>query len=224
MSSFELIKKNGHLIMVEGDNLWVLDTGSPASFGTIETINIDGQTYSISESYMGLACETLSENLGYTVSGLIGGDILSNYDTAWDCKSGKIIFSDEQLEPSGEEINIAFSVGIPTLTVLIEGSEQNWFFDTGANISYLVEQPTAWKNPIRTYEDFYPGFGKFSTEVYETEISLANFNLKVHCGILPQLLGLSLSIGGCTGIFGINEFLNSKFYYLPRAKRLYVDA
>jgi len=210
--------------MSESGNCWVLDTGSPASFGAIKKINIDGQSYSISESYMGLDPEILSKNLGYTVSGLIGGDILNNYDSAWDCKNGKIIFSNEQLEPSGTEVSIGFSVGIPTLRLVLEGSEQNWFFDTGANISYLVEQPTIWKNPIRSYEDFYPGFGKFSTEVYETEISLANFNLKVQCGILPQLLGLSLSIGGCTGIFGINELLNSKFYYLPRVKRLYLDA
>ena len=50
--------------MSESGNCWVLDTGSPASFGAIKKINIDGQSYSISESYMGLDPEILSKNLG----------------------------------------------------------------------------------------------------------------------------------------------------------------
>ena len=80
MSSYEIRKINDHLTLVHGPELWILDTGSPASFGAKSDLSIAGDLYPISRSYMGFGSEKLSEALGEEITGLIGGDILSHYD------------------------------------------------------------------------------------------------------------------------------------------------
>ncbi len=45
---------------------------------------------------MGLDNEKLSESLGENIEGLIGGDILKNYDSYWDLSLNRISFSTEK--------------------------------------------------------------------------------------------------------------------------------
>ena len=223
MQTFKVIKKEGHLLLSEMDRLWVLDTGAPNSFGDHDELSIEGLSHIIPNNYLGLDAEQLSQNLKFKITGLIGGDILNNYNTAWDCKECEITFMDEDNYPNGISIPIELFMGIPTLTVEVNNSKQKWFFDTGANICYVTEKPENWTTPVDTHDDFYPGFGNFQTEVHETQVQFHDTPKQVKCGVLPELLGLSLSLGGCTGILGINEFLDSSFYYSPRTGKIITD-
>ena len=86
-----------HLILDVDEGLWVLDTGAPASFGSVAKLEIHDQCYDITSNYMGFDNEKLSEALGKNVEGLIGGDILNNYDSYWDLSSNRISFSTENI-------------------------------------------------------------------------------------------------------------------------------
>lgn len=223
MQEFEMIKEGGHLLLSDMKNLWVLDTGSPNSFGELDAIKICGNIHSVSKSYMGLDAKKLSDSLQFEVAGLIGGDILSDYDTHWDCMGGIIRFSHEEIIPAGDYIDLDFFMGIPTVSVKLLNETQTWFFDTGANICYVTEQPDDWVDPVGEYEDFYPGYGKFQTEIFQAEICIKNFLRVVSCGVLPELLGLSLSLGGCNGILGMSELLETDLYYSPRNRKLLIN-
>ena len=104
MSSYEIRKINDHLTLVHGPELWILDTGSPASFGAKSEFSIAGDRYPIPPSYMGFGSEKLSEVLGEEVTGLIGGDILGNYDTEWNLVDGTLQVSKHEANASGIEI------------------------------------------------------------------------------------------------------------------------
>jgi hypothetical protein len=223
MQKFEMIIHGGHLLLSETNRLWVLDTGAPTSFGSHKHLEICGLVHPLEEKYMGLDASQLSRNLNLEVTGLIGGDILGQYDTHWDCRQEAISFTRDEIIPKGNLINLGFVMGIPTVSVKISDEVQTWFFDTGANICYVCDQPTSWDRPISQHEDFYPGYGSFQTEVFDAEICLQNFSKIVKCGILPEILGLSLSIGGCEGILGIGEMLDSDFYYSPRNRKLFLN-
>ena len=84
------------------------------------------------------------------------------------------------------------------------------------------------------YDDFYPGYGGFSTEVYEDEITLEAFGsesdseeahrVTTKFGVLPEMLGMSLAIGGCNGILGLKALNNQSFLYAPRRNKLILNA
>jgi hypothetical protein len=222
--SYKILDIKKHLVLDADQGLWVLDTGAPTSFGSPETLEINEKTYEIQSNYMGFDNTKLSEALGENVEGLIGGDILNEYDSYWDFSTNRISFSLENLESEGIPISLEFFMGIPTLKVVLRGVSYNWFFDTGAVVSYVTEQLDEWETPVDQYDDFYPGYGNFSTEIFEDEITLETLILKIKCGVLPSLLGMSLGVGGCAGILGLGAINKRSFLYAPRRKKLVLNA
>ena len=109
-------------------------------------------------------------------------------------------------------------MGIPTLKVNLRGRSYNWFFDTGAVISYVAEQIEEWEAPVDKHDDFYPGYGNFSTDVFEDEITLGALNMKIKCSVLHGLLGMSLAIVDRRGILGLSALSQQSFLYAPRRK------
>ena len=223
-----------HLILKLDQGMWLLDTGAPESFGSINKLEIDGQSYEVASDYMGFDIGNISEALDEDIVGLIGGDVLSNYDTYWDLSLNRISFSKESIEYGGNSIALDFFMGIPTLKVNLRGATYKWFFDTGAVISYVTEQLEEWESPVDQYDDFYPGYGDFSTEVYEDEITLEAsgsesdseeaHRVTTKFGVLPAMLGMSLAIGGCNGILGLKALNNQSFLYAPRRNKLILNA
>ena len=137
------------------------------------------------------------------------------------------------MEYRGNSIALDFFMGIPTLKVNLRGRTYNWFFDTGAVISYVAEQIDEWQSPIDKYDDFYPSYGDFSTEVFEDKITLEvlegeidskALQMKIKCGVLPSMLGMSLAIGDCSGILGLSALNNQSFLYAPRRNKLILNA
>ena len=222
--SYKIRHIKEHLILDVDEGLWVLDTGAPVSFGSVAKLEIHDQCYDITSNYMGFDNEKLSETLGENIEGLIGGDILNNYDSYWDLSLNRISFSTENMENRGNAISLGFFMGIPTLKVNLRGRSCNWFFDTGAVISYVAEQIEEWEAPVDKHDDFYPGYGNFSTEVFEDEITLGALSMKIKCGVLPGLLGMSLAIGDCRGILGLSALNQQSFLYAPRRKKLILNA
>ena len=222
--SYKIHNIKEHLVLDADQGLWILDTGAPTSFGSPDTLEINEKTYEIESNYMGFDNTKLSEALGESVEGLIGGDILNRYDSYWDLSTNRISFSFESMEGEGIPIPLEFFMGVPTLKVVLRGVSYNWFFDTGAVVSYVIEQLDEWDTPVGQYDDFYPGYGNFSTEIFEDEITLETLNLKVKCGVLPNLLGMSLGVGGCTGILSLGAINKRSFLYAPRRKKLVLNA
>ena len=162
----------------------MLDTGAPASFGSVAKLEIHDKCYDITSNYMGFDNEKLGEALGENIEGLIGGDILNNYDSYWNLSLNRISFSTENMQNRGNTISLDFFMGIPTLKVNLLGRSYHWFFDTGSVISYVAEQIEEWETSVDKYDDFYPGYGNFSTDVFEHEITLGALNMKIKCGVL----------------------------------------
>lgn len=231
--SYKICRIKEHLILEIDQGMWLLDTGAPESFGSIDKLEIDNQSYGIASDYMGFDNEKISEALGENIVGLIGGDILNNYDSYWDLSLNRISFSKESIEYEGNPIALDFFMGIPTLKVNLRGATYKWFFDTGAVISYVTEQIEEWESPVDQYDDFYPGYGDFSTEVFEDEITLdalegegdlKALRMKIKCGVLPSMLGMSLAIADCSGILGLSALNHQSFLYAPRRKKLILNA
>jgi len=202
MQNYSYQHVHGHIIvMVEGRPL-LLDTGVPFSLG-YEPIVIAGRSFSVHHSYLGVTPDYLSEHIGTPIEGLIGADILRCFTVS--------IYSAERLVQFGgasPEGNIAIPLqnfmGIPIITMEINGRVMRALFDTGAPMSYLLPEVLEGMKPEGRHEDFYPLLGHFLTDVHNLDVNIGGERRRLRFGELPEELHpLLTSIGGnVLGILG----------------------
>ena len=161
---------------------------------------------------MGLSVEKLSEMLGTKVTTLLGTDILANYKILFDYRNKSVIFSKEKCVFNGEEVKISSFMGIPIIELFVNNQKLKFFLDTGAKLSYLSNNFTANYHSIGREVDFYPGVGEFETECYEILTKLGDREFSVKYGNLPDLLEMTLMLGGTNGIIGFDLFNSFKVF------------
>ncbi len=198
-----------HLYVTLFGEDWLLDTGAPTSFGETDSIVINDQSFDLESDYLGLNAEQLSSLTKHKIFGLIGMDILSQFEMVMDVANEKIVLSKKEISMNGNVLEMHNFMGIPIVKASIDGADKNLFFDTGAQISYWHDQGLNGYQSIGVMEDFYPGFGEFKTNVYLVNMTLGNKKFSIRCGILPSMLQMSLSMGGTEGILG-NELLKDR--------------
>jgi hypothetical protein len=220
MYTYILIFENKHLFIEIEDKKWLLDTGAPTSFGNDKSFKFGGEEFSLTENYMGLSTEKLSEYLNIECHGLLGADILSNFDLVFGISKRTLSVSSEELPLEGQCLPLTDFMGIPIITVQIDGKQYQMFFDTGAQISYLQDPVITQFIQLDTLTDFYPGFGQFETKTYDVEMKLGDLVLNSQCGTLPELLGMTLAMGGTQGILGNQLLLDRLVGYFPRRNLL----
>ena len=219
MQDFKLILKEGHLFVNIDGYEWLLDTGAPTSFGTSQ-IAIERQDFSVPTNYMGLKAAQLSKFVNHHTVGIIGADVLNEFDILIDIKNERVSFSTEQIALDGEALKITDFMGIPIIQANISGADRRMFFDTGAQISYSQDESLDTFPSAGVVTDFYPGIGQFQTETYWVNATLGKMQYKLRCGSLPGLLGMTLMMAGTEGIIG-NEILQDRVAgYFPRRQEL----
>lgn len=220
MSMLPLQFRDGHLFVEVGGDLWLLDTGAPTSFGTSKSMVFADESFALESGYMSLTAASLSEFVGVRCAGLIGGDILGRFDHLFDIDRGELTVSKSELSHAGASVPTDEFMGIPIVTARIAGRDYRMFFDTGAQVSYWQDDSLGGFPPAGRVDDFYPGFGAFSSETYEVPISLGGLSFGLRCGTLPGLLGMTLIMGGTQGIVG-NAILRGRVVgYFPRRRLL----
>lgn len=221
MHEMPLLFQAGHLFCLDGDGRkWLLDTGSPQSFGNVKSFKIGRESFRIAASLGPVDANQVSALLGETVAGLIGVDVLNKFDLLIDVPAARLSFTKEEIDLAGEVVSMEASMGIPTVQVQVAGDSRRMFIDTGAQVSYLRQDLVDGFPAAGRITDFYPGIGRFDTETYRVAITLGTLPLTLRCGVLPDTLGLMLKQLGGEGVIG-NEFLQSpRTGYFPRRKRL----
>lgn len=220
MQTNSLILENGHPFITLPEGTFLLDTGAPTSFGRVSPILLDGQSFGLPPNYMGLTAQVLSTYVGRETVGILGADILNQFDVLIDLPNSRVCFSSVPLECDGEILQMDFCMGVPILESTVYGNPVKMFFDTGAQISYLQDDCLSSFPAEGSMTDFYPGIGQFSTDTFRAPIRLGRLDCQLRCGQLPPLLGMSLMLAGTRGIIG-NEILRDRCAgYFPRRRRL----
>lgn len=207
-TSFDLFLESGHLFAGIGGKTALVDTGGPTSFGDIGSIEVCEKTHSIESQFMGMSPQDLSQYLGAEIDMLLGADLLSSHLVTIDLASGFLQFElSGSREISGEVVAVQDIMGIPIIRIEVAQQERSVFFDTGASTSYLDSSITDGWERVGVVEDFYPGFGAFTTETYRLDYKLGQFQSEEKFGNLPDVLGLLVQMDReVVGILG-NAFI-----------------
>jgi hypothetical protein len=199
---------------------WLLDTGSPKSFGRQPRLSLNGIDFTLPDHYIDLTAEHLSEQIQTECAGLIGADILGQFDHLLDLPAGCLTISSAELSCAGEALPCRMFLGIPILMATVSGQACAMFFDTGSQLSYLQAPLLADVPQVDVREDFYPGLGTFSVSLHAVTLNIGKRLFELPCGQLPDLLDLVLQMAEATGIIG-NEILQiQQIGYFPRRQRL----
>ena len=214
---------DGHVFANINDREWLVDTGAPTSFGLSSSLKINGCEFELHNNYLGLSAKELSMHIGHVVYGLIGTDILNQFNIVMDYENEKIAFSNEEVAMGGTEVPMHKFMGIPIINAKIDGQNRKMFFDTGAQISYWHGNSINAYESIDTVKDFYPGFGEFETKVYSIDIELEGKPFNIRCGVLPNALEMALSMGGTEGIIGNEIMKNRVVGYFPKKDQIVIS-
>ena len=129
-ASFE----DGHVFVAMTEGTFLLDTGAPVSFGRVPLLTVEQMRFEVRAGYMGLTADRLSEFVGRDVDGLLGTDILNEFDLVIDIPQSRVRFSTATLDCQGDRVPLSFVMKVPTLTAIIDATPTMMFFDTGAQL------------------------------------------------------------------------------------------
>jgi len=222
MTTFPLMLKDGHLFTEINHQLWLVDTGSPISFGSENSIILNQKKFTMLSNYMGLSSAKLSQFVGVPCVGLLGADILGNFDQIMDCCNGTLTLSSDELPPTGQQLSVHHFMGIPIMTVQVGNQTQSMIFDTGAQLSYWQNNTLYQFQASGTVSDFFPGIGEFETETYLVPTQIGSVDFTLRYGMLPELLGMTVMMTGAEGIIGNEILLHKKISYFPRRNMLFI--
>ena len=204
---------SGHFILdVDGGKV-LLDTGAPRSIGPDLHWTFLGRRYPVTNAHSGLTTKGLSELVGTPIDVLLGADILGEFHFLVNGRQEAIVFHRERVPPPGVEVPIELVMGIPILTVTVGGQPIRMFLDTGARLSYLRSDVVRRFPRLGEDADFYPGFGRFRTEVFRVFIGVAGWTVPLACGVLPEPLEFALLGGTVSGIIGTELFDTLEVYF-----------
>ena len=205
----------GHLFIRLPEGRFLVDTGNPGSFGRVPSLTIQGRSFRIS----GRGPLEVESFVGAAMDGLIGTDILNQFDVLFDLSQGLAWFSTGELTCGGERLPIDFVMTIPRLGAAIRDTRIRVFFDTGAPLNYYQGD---WADFPREEpaEDFFPGYGTFQTDTARVPMLLGRRLYQLKAGRLPGILGMALATAGTTGIVGVELFQGRRVGYFPRRSSL----
>ncbi len=215
MEQHKLTLEHGHILAYVDNTPWIIDTGSPISFGDRPALNFLGRQYSIPQTNNGLGISQINHLAGLSVTGLLGMDILSQHHSVFDLPSNTWQIHQEGFQVPATNIPLSFIMGIPVVTVEAQGQTWQFFLDTGSQIHYWNDTRLASQPAIGLFDDFYPGFGPFSTHLYPFCFAVGKHNFENQAGVLPQLLAMPLKMAGVEGVIGNSIFLHDPVYFSP---------
>lgn len=205
------------LIFVEiSGNKWLLDTGAPTSFGDTSQLLLDGKEFTIGNDFLGINKSSLSKNIAVNFEGLLGNDVLSEFDFIFDVRQEKLTVSTETLNLDGHRIQFTELMGTPIFKIKIRDQEFSVFFDTGAEINYILNNVIRNFEPMGKFDDFHPMFGEFSTDTYNVQLTIDDIPFTLQCGTLPDEASMLLRTFGVEGIVGNSILRDRVLGYFPR--------
>lgn len=168
MYEYELIN-NHYIITIEGKK-YLLDTGSPVSFGIKEENNhltIDGNDYCLRNKPANLSVGETEVLVGTSIDGFIGMDIIS--------KTGLTIYKNGQVKFGVDEVEGGVVVPMNTTWPLMVNIGSNMMngklvIDTGAKYGYGVSGLFHNQHAYNHVKDYNPSLGYLESDIYRLPV------------------------------------------------------
>ena len=209
--TFKIEVYRGHLIMKCSGKDVLLDTGSPWTLGSGETLEFMGRTVSCESGVSMYTIDSVRQLLGRDIDVLMGMNVFNGMCMLVDLTAGEVTFSDEPLTlENAVTTSLERPNNLVTIRAEVSGMPVNLVVDTGAQLSYLNDQYIAGLNPIGTHEDFHPLMDRYEVPIYGLPVKIAGRDLDVVWGGSTPGVSALISQVGADGVLGYDLFKQGK--------------
>ena len=215
MQTYPIHEHEGPLTIEIGGEFWVVDTGSPITQGQPSRLLFSGCEFGVGRDYWPAIRDSLEQGFGLECAGLIGNDVLSQFDLLIDLVGHTLTVSEHELDLSGIAVPIELRGG-PTFTAIVGDTSRRVVFDTGAHIPYLHPDIAPDKPAKGRVVDYHPIHGRFESDIFDVRVDVAGEYYCVRFGVLPPQLAVMLAYAGAQAVIGTDLCQRRVVGYFPR--------
>ena len=198
--NYDLIKN--HIIVHQGDETWLIDTGAPVTLSTRGSIRYAGEEFPAPPGYLGVHPGQLDPHVGLEITTLVGMDLLGKYPVEFNPLSRTMVVEGPPLSEEAFALPLEFYLTIPVIEVGYQGNPIRVIFDTGAQIGYLDGHLTREFPDLEEFTDFFPTLGTFQTTTRRVPFSLGGQAVEQVVGENPNFLQPLFLMSDTVGILG----------------------
>lgn len=220
MDHHRITLDHGHLLAELDGRRWVVDTGCPITFGTVDRVALFGDRISVQTSALGLNAAALSDFIGVPVAGLLGSDAINRFDILFDLAAGRMTRVQAGTSVPGHRMPIELALGVPKLTVEVQSRPIMVVFDTGAQIGYFTREIVERGGNPGEFTDFFVGIGRFTTRVADVPIRIGPVACLHRAGEPPDPVWQLVRSLGAEGILGNRVLIDQPVLLAPSTRTL----
>lgn len=175
--SYPLFDRENHLFVELPEGVFLLDTGSPTSFGNTGSITFAGEKTALPESFGHVDMSAIRNLVVGPCNGLIGMNLLGNHPVRYSYKSRVLSVGENALLERGIKVASSSLMGVPMIGIQSRGSNFRTLFDTGAPYGYVMNQSLV--NGLETtgsIHDYNPMLGEIDCPSYAFPYQLIDEN------------------------------------------------
>ena len=221
--------QHGLLFLELAGQRWLYDTGSPTSFGPGGSVTFAGRTLAVAPLLNKpgkplITAPKLAQLLGVPCGGLLGMDVIGQFDWVFDIAKRVCKASSEVIPLSERSVSLTDVDGALLAPGKIRNQDFHWRICTGFQFSYFEDAQIESFPPAGKLRDAHYHFlgGGFQSDGYHVPVGMVTGQPadNLSCGRLPQALRKDLLPAGCEGTLGANFFAQHFLGFAPRRKRL----
>jgi hypothetical protein len=210
--SFELVA--GHIIIVKAGKRFLLDTGSPLSFGSAGTVRLFGNTVTLVPNAPPLDAVAIGKQVGNLASpridlaldGLIGTPLFRGLALTIDWEARTITTRSGRTETRGwrgDQLG-----GLPSARLGINGRAVTAVPDTGARSCFAEPRLLAGAPVVGKTRDFFPGHGSFETTVHSVQVELGGVTETFRIAEAPPIIVAAMNAAGAEALVGTDLMMS----------------
>ena len=233
MYNCNIIYANKHIIIDYNNKKYLIDTGSQISISNNENIEIFDNSYNSLKNFFGKDLDYFSRQVDLNLDGIIGGNILTDYQFQIDLLNKQFSAIDAldnnfNLDKYGH-LNLDFVENIPVVEIYINKKLKRVYLDTGAKWSYVKRNLVENAQEVEQIDDFHPVIGNFSSKLYYITVNFdtvlgqvnTNKNVQLKAGILPEKLTIFYETGKTFAIIGTDIFHRMSLIFNYKRKKIF---
>ena len=204
----KLIAAEGHVFVELDEGRFIVDTGSPLSFGDVPSATFAGTQHRLPQSLMGLDVSVLRKLIDGPCNGLLGLNVIGATNLMFDVHAGELHTGPNAWDsiplPTRTACNVRSVMGMPVLDILIGDRPAVAAWDTGAKYGYIIDESQSGGGiPADDIDDFNPILGEMHSRSWIVDVRLApTCTVRDRVGILPASGAQMLSMFGVNAVIG----------------------
>lgn len=218
MEAYPYTLENGYPILQVGNCRFLVNTGSAQSMGSIDSIRVDGEIFPLQPVTMRMNAAQLAGQLGTQVDGMLGADILTQFDYKLLPETGSMVFTHGEFRPYGYANHFELYMGVPITPVNVFNLDMRFFFVTGSRRTFLNPDLVKGLQACGEAVDTYPGLGSFRTALFHVPVWVAGYDVPLEVGITPPPLIPMLKQTRSHGILGVDVLQGFELCLAPRRR------